>query len=205
MRVLGSVVIGVLLLGGCGGGHRPATLGSAAWSTATVQRPQASFRVPTTWEEDDQDGVTHVIGGVVPDQWVQFRARQDALVQWYVTPPASSAVTQEQIRGAVDAGLEAMRGITSDELTFMRNTAGLGCRSGAAMVGEPASVLVGEGYGLRFEYTCTSASGPAHSIALAAYGWDGRKHNLTVSAVETYWDRHAAQFEALADSFRVTG
>lgn len=170
----------------------------------TVTQDAATYRVPEGFEEDDQGNVTHLIGSTEPEVWVEHEA-EGAIVQWYVLPPEIAAgAEQEQIRGVIEAGLGNLEGSSSEELVAFRETEGLGCVADAELVGEPETLEVGEGYALRYEYTCTSMFGPQHSIAITAYGWDTRKHSLTVSASTDYWGEHEVELQASADSFRVT-
>lgn len=208
LRLLGTTALSVVLLSSCQStgpadtADGPAPSASAAKLTA-VTYDHASYAVPAGWKEDDQSNVTHVVGNSSPETWIEHQDGEKAIIQWWDLAPESASATKDQVRRAIDAGLQAMKGIDSARLTSMRDTAGLGCVADGALVGEPKTLEVGDGYALRYEYTCTSMSGPAHAIAITAYGWDSRKHNVTVAATESYWKAHAEELEAAADSFRV--
>ncbi|MEU4360759.1 hypothetical protein [Promicromonospora sp. NPDC023987] len=169
-----------------------------------MSRPPAEYGVPAGWEEDSQDNVTHVIDGETPDQWVEHQSGREAIVQWSVMSPPPSEPTEDQVRGAIDAGLDGMRSASPQDIGYLREATGMGCVGDATVVDPPRTEEVGEGYALRYAYTCASPSGPARSITITAYGWDGRKHSWTVSTTEDYWAEHATELEAAADSFRIT-
>jgi hypothetical protein len=170
-----------------------------------VSRPPADYGVPADWEENPQDNVTHIIDGEVPEQYVVHHSGREALVQWSVMSPPQAEPAEDRVRAAIDAGLDDMKSATPQDIGWMREATGLGCVGDATVVDPPRTEEVGEGYSLRYAYTCVSPFGPvARSIAITAYGWDGRKHSWTVSATQDYWEKHARELEASADSFRIT-
>lgn len=209
LRALAGVAV-ALLLTGCASTASEASsdpeasgAGSAAELTQ-VSRPPAEYGVPVGWEEDNQDNVTHIVDGQSPEQWVEHQSGREAIVQWSVMGPPQSEPSEEQVRAAIDAGLDGMRSATPQEIGYLREATGMGCVGDATVTDPPRTEEVGEGYALRYAYTCPSPSGSARSISITAYGWDGRKHSWTVSTTEDYWEEHAAELEAAADSFRVT-
>lgn len=194
-------VAAAFLLTGCAS---TAPGGSSEPELTQVSRPPAEYSVPAGWDEDDQDNVTHVIDGETPEQWVEHQSGGEAIVQWSVMSTPQSEPTEERVREAIDAGLEGMKSATPQQIGYLREAAGLGCVGDATVVDPPRTEEVGAGYALRYGYTCPSPSGPSRSIVITAYGWDGRKHSWTVSTTEGFWDEHATELEASADSFRIT-
>lgn len=200
-RALAGAAAMTVLLAGCAS----TASGSSSESGFTkVSRPPAAYSVPAGWEEKPQDNVTHIIGGESPEQYVVHHFGHEALVQSSVMSPPQSEPTQDRVREAIDAGLDGMKSMTPQEIGYLREAVGLGCLGDATVVDPPRTEEVGEGYALRYGYTCLSAYGPARSIAITAYGWDGRKHSWTVSTTQDYWEEHALELEVSAASFRIT-
>lgn len=200
IRALAGVAA-ALLLTGCAS---TASGDSPDPELTQVSHSSVEYGVPVGWEEDNQDNVTHVIDGETPEEWVEHQSGREAIVQWSAMGPPGSDPAKDQVRAAIDAGLDGTKSATPQEIGYLREATGMGCVGDATVVDPPRTEEVGEGYALRYGYTCSSPSGPARSIAITAYGWDGRKHSWTVSTTQDYWEEHSTELEASADSFRIT-
>lgn len=198
-----AMLVGVVLAvtGILGGGNQAKLPGMVSAPTTS-----AAFEYPEGWVEGGKNvTVINEDGSQPAERYLAVGKTADAasaILIYEAAGKPATAPTQEQIRSAIDQGLQGQLDATESQMIYFRSTSGFGCQANMKYTAKPAIIDRDGMYGYSYGYACQTYDGNIEGIYQVAYDDSGVAHRFTIEALAGEWAQNRAVYEAMVASVK---